>query len=256
MNDARESARELMRVGRQLNDPRSTGFGLVLLMWIALTSNSWSEALEYSEQALAVAVTPLDRVSAMAGKGCALVLLRRTDEGAALLEELRRRSVADGYLYLLTVIEPFIGLCEVLEGNMSEGIRLIEEAKLRQEKKGNRRLVSWYEGFLSEVYLQIIGGNERVPFTTLLKNLPCLLTVMITASSRIRAFATSGLENPYYDPEGQNIGHWQMVLGLLYKSKKKRALALQHLTEAKRILSQFGQTRMLARVETALAELG
>jgi hypothetical protein len=47
-----------------------------------------------------------------------------------------------------------------------------------------------------------------------------------------------------------------MILGLLCKVKKKRALAVQHLTEAKHILSQFGQTPMLARVETALAELG
>ena len=47
-----------------------------------------------------------------------------------------------------------------------------------------------------------------------------------------------------------------MILGLLYKTKKKRALALQHLTEAKRIISQFGQTPMLARIDAALAELG
>jgi hypothetical protein len=46
-----------------------------------------------------------------------------------------------------------------------------------------------------------------------------------------------------------------MILGLLYKGKKKRALAVQHLTEAKRILSQFGQTSILARVDAALAEL-
>jgi hypothetical protein len=42
---------------------------------------------------------------------------------------------------------------------------------------------------------------------------------------------------------------------MLYKSKKKRALALQYLTEASTILSQFGQTPTLARVDTALAEL-
>jgi hypothetical protein len=44
--------------------------------------------------------------------------------------------------------------------------------------------------------------------------------------------------------------------GLLCKTKKKHALSLQHLTEARRILSQFGQTPMLARVHAALAELG
>ena len=53
------SAHELMQVGRLLNDPRSTGLGLGLLTWIALVSDSYAEALEYSEQSLAVAVTPL-----------------------------------------------------------------------------------------------------------------------------------------------------------------------------------------------------
>ena len=47
-----------------------------------------------------------------------------------------------------------------------------------------------------------------------------------------------------------------MVLGLLYKVQKKRAAAFKHLTDAKRIFSQFGQTPILARVETALADLG
>jgi hypothetical protein len=45
------------------------------------------------------------------------------------------------------------------------------------------------------------------------------------------------------------------ILGLLYKVKNKRALALQHLTEAKRIACQFGPTPMLAKIEGALAEL-
>jgi hypothetical protein len=46
-----------------------------------------------------------------------------------------------------------------------------------------------------------------------------------------------------------------MTLGLLYKAKKKRARAAQHLTEARRILSQFGQTPILARIDAALATL-
>jgi hypothetical protein len=62
--------------------------------------------------------------------------------------------------------------------------------------------------------------------------------------------------NPRIDPEGLHAGRAHLILGLFYKIKKKRDLALQHLSEAKRILSQFGQTPIFARVETALAELG
>jgi hypothetical protein len=46
-----------------------------------------------------------------------------------------------------------------------------------------------------------------------------------------------------------------MILGLLYKTKKKDILAVQHLSEARRIFSEFGQSPMLARIETALAEI-
>jgi hypothetical protein len=67
---------------------------------------------------------------------------------------------------------------------------------------------------------------------------------------------TKTLQNPHLHPEGFHIGRAKMILGLLYKAKKKRALAIRHLSEAKRIFSQFGQTPILARVETALAELG
>jgi hypothetical protein len=67
---------------------------------------------------------------------------------------------------------------------------------------------------------------------------------------------TRVLENPHnYDPAGHHAGHAEMILGLLFKIKKKRALALQHLTEAKRILSPFGKSPMLARLNAALAEL-
>jgi hypothetical protein len=64
------------------------------------------------------------------------------------------------------------------------------------------------------------------------------------------------MENPLFDRAGQHIGRAQLILGLLYKTKNKRKLALQHLTEAKRIFSQFGRSQILLRVETALAELG
>jgi hypothetical protein len=64
------------------------------------------------------------------------------------------------------------------------------------------------------------------------------------------------MENPQFQPNGHIAGRAQMTLGLLYKIKKRRALAIQHLTDARRILSQFEQTPMLARVDVALAELG
>ena len=139
---------------------------------------------------------------------------------------------------------------------------MFEKAILKGEKYGYKRAADLHRLFLALVYLQIMTGGDKkvplpkVPLPTVLRNLPILLKVMFTGGSRIRALTTRVLENPHFDPAGFHVGRAKMILGLLYKSKKKRALAVQHLTEAKRILSQFGQTPILARVDTALAELG
>jgi hypothetical protein len=42
---------------------------------------------------------------------------------------------------------------------------------------------------------------------------------------------------------------------LLYKARKKKQLAVQHLSKARVIVETAGQSPMLSRIDTALAEL-
>jgi hypothetical protein len=256
MNNARNVMHDLMQSGQTMSDPRATGLGLGMLTWIALVSDSFAEALEYSEQSLGLVATPWDRNATINAKGCALVLLRRTEEGAKLLEEDRRRCVADGDLYNLAGSDGVFGVCKILQGEIGDGIRFLEDAIARRESEGYRVAADWYRLFLCEIYLEIIAGSDKPPFLVLLKNLPTLVNVMFSASARIQDLTKHVLENPQFDPSGFFVGRAQMTLGLLHKAKKKRDLALQYLNEAKHILAPFGQNPMLARLDAALAELG
>ena len=183
------------------------------------------------------------------------MLLRRTEDGAKLLEERRRQDIALGNNYFLAGTDSAVGVCKVLQGNISEGIHFIEHAILKRESEGYRVAADWYRLILGDLYLQIIGGNEKLPLPILLRNLPILLTVIVTASSHIRTLVAHVVKNPQFDPNGHFVGWANMILGLLYKTKKKHALAIQHLTEARRILSEFGPSPMLERIETGLSEI-
>src|SRR5262249_57824950 len=101
------------------------------------------------------------------------------------------------------------------------GIRIIQEAILRRDEEGYRDAADWYRLFLCDIYLGIIGGKEKVALPLLLKNLPILLRVMLSASSSIQAMATRVLANAHFDRGGFHVGRAQMILGLLYKTKKK-----------------------------------
>jgi len=116
-------------------------------------------------------------------------------------------------------------------------------------------MADWYRLFLCEIYLEIISGAEKPPLSVLLRNIVTILKVVFTARRRVLALLGNIRKNPQFDPNGHYVGRCEMIVGLLYKTKKKRRLAIEHLTEAKRIASQFGPTPMLAKIEAALAEL-
>ena len=109
--------------------------------------------------------------------------------------------------------------------------------------------------FLCEVYLDILSGKGGASLGLLLRNIRSLTWVFMFGATRIVSLIEQVRANPQFDREGHYIGRTEMILGLLFKAKKKKALAARHLTEARRIFSAFGPSPTLSRVETALAEL-
>ena len=109
--------------------------------------------------------------------------------------------------------------------------------------------------FLCEVYLEILSGKGEASLGLLLRNFRSLMGVFMFGAKRIVSLIEKVRSNPQFDREGHYIGRTEMILGLLYKAKKKKALAARHLTEARRILSAFGPSPTLTRVEAALAEV-
>ena len=69
--------------------------GVGVVVYDRCVRGAYTEALEYSEQSLSFATQSL-RTLALGAKASALVALRRIEEGAKLLEEVRRCCEAGG----------------------------------------------------------------------------------------------------------------------------------------------------------------
>jgi len=254
MVKAREAAEQLMAVGRRMNDPRSIGFAMQLEARIALVSDDYVAALNIGETGIGIARTSIDRANATNAKNAALVLLRRP-QSLGTLQDWMHQCEAHGWRYMLAGTDGLYGIALVLRGEIGGGIDWMEQAISRRENEGYRTAADWYRMFLCEIYLEIIAGNEKPPARVLARNVLTLVKVIFAAQNRICALVQQVRQNPQIDPNGYHAGRCEMILGALYKAKKKRALALEHLTEARRIFSQFGQTPILARVDAALGDL-
>jgi hypothetical protein len=162
---------------------------------------------------------------------------------------------ANNWQQHLAGLDGVFGVALVINGRIGEGIRWLEQAILRREREGFRVCADWFRLFLCEVYLGIISGSEKPPAKVLVRNILTLTKIVFTAEKRILALVERVRQNPHFDPNGHFVGRAEMILGLLFRIKKRRALAFQHLREAERIASQIGPTPMLARIEAALADV-
>jgi hypothetical protein len=256
MKVAQDIAEEMSAIGRNLNDPRPIGMGMGILGWIALASDDYGKALSYAEECLQIAYTPTERMVALGAKGAALAFLKRLEEGQLVLSDIRRQLIELNWRYELILLGPPFGILAVLNGKIGEGIRIIDGVIARARRDGWHVAEDWAKLVHCEVYLEVMFPKDRPPLGLLLKSIPILIKILFVGRSSIESFVSQVRSNPQFDLNGHHIGRAQMILGLLYKGKRKRALAVQHLNEAKRIFSQLGQTPVLARVDAALAELG
>jgi hypothetical protein len=255
MKKAEELAQELLDVGRQMNDPRSTGYGVLMRAFTALFCADYQATLGLAGSAINVARAPFDREFLEAIRIIALVMLRQP-EGIPMLRDFMEKCSANDWRQIGAALDGVWGVSLLMRNEIGEGVRWIEQALARREGEGYRESAELTRMALCEIYLEIISGREKAPLNVILRNIKTLIMVKLTAGKRITALVAMVRQNPSLDSNGFHIGRCEMILGLLYKIKKKRDLAFQHLSEARRILSQFGETPTLARVETALAELG
>jgi class 3 adenylate cyclase len=251
---AHQASDRLIAVGMATQDPRSLGYGTAMKALIAMITADYQKVLELSEQTLAVSRAEFERAIAAASKHVALVPLGAPG-AVAEVERYVGFCAEKGWTLFLSTPDTMLGVGHAMEGRIGEGLRHIETSIARREREGYQTAADWYRLFLCEIYLQILAGEGGASLGVLLRNIRSVTSAVLFGRGRIASLIEKVRSNPQFDADGHHIGHAEMILGLLYKIKNSRTLALRHLTEARRIVAPFGPSPMLSRIEAALEEL-
>lgn len=251
---AHEAADRLIAAGVSMNDPRSLGYGTAMKALIAMVSDDHATALEMSEQALGVSRAEFEWAIASSARYAALVPLGKP--GA--IEDVKRyvtMCAENGWGLFGAGPDVMLGVALAMVGQIGAGIRHIEHVIALREREGSAFGADWNRLFLCEIYLGILSGEGDASLGVILRNLRTLVSVFAFGPKRIAALIEQVRSNPQFDPDGHYIARCELILGLLCKIRKKRDLAIRHLTEARRIVAPSGPSPMLTRIESALAEL-
>ena len=252
--EAREAVERLMVIGVSMNDPRSLGYATAMKALIAILGDNYETALGIAELGISVVPRAFRKGHCDIGAKHRALVAQQTGR-ARRSRSLQAKCAENGWTLFLSGPDYLRGVALAMNGRIEEGLRHIEQAIARREKEGYRASADWCRMFLCEVYLEVLSGKREASLRLFLRNFRSLMWVLIFGAKRIVSLIEQVRSNPQFDREGHYIGRTEMILGLLYKAKKKKALATSHLTEARRIVSAFGPSPMLTRIEAALAEL-
>ncbi|MGR3803147.1 ATP-binding protein [Marinibacterium profundimaris] len=252
---AYEAVDRMMVLSETMKDPRATGYAMALKSLIAMLSDDPARALEISDRALALSQAEFERASAQAARAAALVPLK----GAAALPEVQSfvdRCEAAGWVMFMSGPHMMQGIAMTMDGRIGDGLHHIQDAIVRRESEGYGISADWYRLFLAEVYLGILTGEGEAPLGVVLRNARSLITVFLFGPGRIERLIGKACANPQFDRNGFYYARGEMILGLLCMHRKKREKAIDHLREARRIVTQIGPSPFLARIDSALETLG
>ena len=128
---------------------------------------------------------------------------------------------------------------------------------LRDEflENGNTVFYIVAEQLLGNVYLKMVEGGGPLSFTTVVKNLPFLITNVPFADGRAQKHLEEAIRVSKEIGSKIFLGQSYLSLGLLHKAKKRKDRAIECLSEAMRLLGECGADGPMKEAEVALKSL-
>ena len=252
--DSRRNALRLMELGRETNDPRPRAMALWELAYLNAYTGEFEEAVQNAEESERLALSPVDRASAIHAKAIALPNLGRVEEGLALLRDTRSNLEAGGLFMTALAFWLPLGATMVVAGRMAEGIRLIEDSAERMADWGQTMARAYGDFYLGQVYLAMATSTETPTWAVIRQNLGFLLKTLPFASSKARSHLDAALVEYRRLEMPQFTAATLLALALLHRAKKRTDAATACLEEARPIAAAVEATAIVDQIDAALAD--
>ena len=254
VTEAHAAADRMLAVGEDNNDPRSLGYGTAMKALIAMVTDNHAHALEMAEAGKKASKVEFEWAIAEAARVGAMVPLEQPGAIDMIKEHIRTCDEKGWSLFTLGPAT-MLGVAYAMDGRIAKGLHQIETQIEKRINEGTQIATDWARLFLCELYLAILTGDGGASLGVLLRNFRSIIWVMLFGEKRLITMIDQIRRNPSFENDGYYIARCDMIMGLLYKSKKQRRLALEYLTRAKVVVETAGKSPMLTRIHDALAEL-
>jgi tetratricopeptide (TPR) repeat protein len=252
---ALDAGQMLLDYGQAHSNIRSISLGHTYIGYSHFVAGDYPLALKYSQKAVQISVDPLYSIGSNLLMGFSHAFLGDFQKIAETAKQQWEFMQDVGCEVWGTTAEILVGLTYIANGQMSQGLKMVEKARDAHQKNKRRGRLAMPEYVLGKIYLQIVEGENLPSFSILARNIGFMVKNVPAAAKKAEYHFKRSIEF------GKEVGAkgWMaasyMDLGLLHKAKKRNDQAKECISKAIELFEQCEAELYLKQAREALASL-
>ena len=227
---ALDAGQLLLEYGQKHSDIRCITLGYQFISYSHFIAGDWRLAIEYAHKGGRISVDPLYAM------GCNLLIVF----SYAFLGEFQKiQETAERDLKFYqevgcevwgTLAEVLLGLTCIANGQMSRGLKMVENVRDTYQKNNRNAMLAMPEYILGKIFLQIAEGNNKPRFSVLARNIGFMMKNVPAASKKAEDHFNRAIEI------AKEIGvkNWMAMtyldMGLLHKPIRPETVSPKRLS--------------------------
>jgi tetratricopeptide (TPR) repeat protein len=252
---ALQAGKALLDYGERHSNIRSLVMGHYVTGLGYITDGDYHSAIEYLESGTRLSADPFYSQFPRLPLGGSYLFTNQVDKAETTLEEVLTYSQKFGAGVIGTFACVFMGVLLIAKGQMSEGLKLLEEGQRECLENQRRPLYAFSEYVLGKVYSQIAEGSGPISLSKMAKNIGFLVKNVPFASKKAEEHFNRAIEVAKEIGGKAIMGRAYLDLGLLYRTKGKPEQAKKCISEAIQVFEQCEKEGFLKQAKEALASL-
>jgi class 3 adenylate cyclase/tetratricopeptide (TPR) repeat protein len=250
-----EASKALLDYGERHSNIRSLVMGHAIMGGGYALRGDYHSAIECLESGTRIAVDPFYSQLSRLNLGASYLISNQLDKAETALEEVLTYSQNFGAGSIGIPACIFMGVLLIAKGQMSQGLKLLEEGQRDCLENQWRTVYAWSEYALGKVYSQIAEGSGPISLLTMTKNIGFLIKNVPFASKKAEEHFNRAIEVAKEIGAKGTMGMAYLDLGLLYRMKGKTEQARKCVSEAIQIFEKTEAEGFLKQSREALASI-
>ncbi len=249
-----EIGNALLRYGEMHSNIRSQVVGNICIGHNHFADGDLEKAFSSYQKAVDVAEDPFYTQWPRAFVGLCCIMNDQINKAEEALNEVNSYIQNYGCEIFSPAVMPFVGIVLVRKGDMSKGLKTIEEIQEYSREKNWGWGIALSEYVLGNLYYQIAYG-EKPSMSIVLKNFGFLVKNVPFALKKAENYFNKAIESAKRFGAKGILGQAYLDLGLLHNAKKRNNLAEKCISEAIHIFEQIGAEVRLKQAKDALSSI-